>query len=109
MGPHEEWEAGPGGFLEGVALALMMGGSLKAPGRGGAGSRTWFVRAGLESGAQLSSASLGDSQGAGSAGTAHGGCQAQTWSLGRLKPHGTLARVRSHQVTFRGGSNKGAS
>lgn len=85
MGPHEEWEAGPGGFLEGVALALTMGGSLKAPGRGGAGSRTWFGRAGWESGAQLSSALLGDSQGAGSTGRAHGGCQAQTWSPGRLE------------------------
>lgn len=80
MGPHEEWEAGPGGFLEGVALALTMGGSLKAPGRGGAGSRTWFGRAGWESGAQLSSASLGDSQGAGSTGRAQVGSPMAPWS-----------------------------
>lgn len=36
-----------------------------------------------ESGAQLSSVPLRGSQGTGFAGTAHEGCQAQTWSQGR--------------------------
>lgn len=72
------------GFLERAALALLTGSSpggrgRKALGQESAGSRTWFGRAG----AQLSSVPLRGSQGTGFAGTAHEGCQAQTWSRGR--------------------------
>lgn len=85
---RREWEAGLGGLLgKGGAgpadreLPRWKGQESSRPGK--RRKQNMVRKSRTEPGAQLSSVPLRGSQGTGSAGTAHEGCQAQTWSRGR--------------------------